>query len=129
VLSQINAQVTKIERPGGTAAGGYTEEWDRPATDPEGDPSKGGLNVFAGKADAYYREKRERVSGAGADVERNILVRRSLYLDGDISIDLKEGDTVTFTYKGTERIAPVIAVEEPEVGYIGSQTRLTLTDA
>jgi hypothetical protein len=127
MLPQSNAVLTKVERAGGTLAGGWSEDWDRPATDPEADPGGGGEDVLVGGADAYYRERRERVPAAeGSD--RNIIVRRSLTVDGDLPIDVREEDVVTFTFNGDEKTGTVLAVEESDYAPVRSTRRITLVD-
>lgn len=123
MLPQINAHVCKVERTQAVAGvtGGYSEDYDRPAT--VGDAITGD-DVWTGFARAYYMESREREGFGGSG--NNMLLRRSMIVESDDpSIDFEEGDIVSFNFRGTERTAKVQAVEERELVGIGGTTRLS----
>lgn len=129
-LPQRNARLTKIERTGGTAAGGYSEDYDLPATDPEAEGGEG-ENLWTGNVAAYYVERRERLSGD----TRDLLLRRWLTVPG--LHEVAEEDHVTFeirkridgkltreTVRGEVEVA-----ERRDTPGIPPETRLTLVAA
>lgn len=128
MLPKANCRVVKVERHGGTAATGFREDYDRPATDPEGDPGKGGDDVWTGNVAGRYEEKRERVTGQ----TRNLIVRRWIVVDAvEPSIDVQAEDTITWTVtrrgSTTTISAKVEAVEETDDPGLPGTTRVTLT--
>jgi hypothetical protein len=111
VLPQTNARLTKV------AGGGTSEDYDVP----EGaDDAK-----WEGDADAYYQEKRERVSAGG---DTDLVLRRALIVETDLGIDFEEGDTVAFTLSVGDRTGKVQVIERRELAGMGplATTRLTL---
>lgn len=130
MLARANCRVVKVERAGGTAAGGFREDYDRPATDPEGQPAGKGLDVWSGNVAARYEEKRERVTGS----TRNLIVRRTLVVDAvEPAIVVEADDTITWkvTRRGaTETLTGTVeAVErEDDPGRAGT-TRVSLEPA
>jgi len=126
MLAQANARITKLERSGGTAGTGFSEDWDRPASDPEA-AGGAGQDKWRGGVDAYYSETRERPFGSAAG-QREVV--RSLVVDADRpNVDFETGDHVTFTFGGSSRSARVQIVEERRLAGIGGTTRLTLEPA
>lgn len=114
MLPQSNACLRAI------AAGGTSEDWDAPAG---ADNQKWG-----GSAAAYYLEKRERVSVNG---DTTLILRRTLLVETSLSLPFEEGDDVSFTFDGTDRIAKVRMIERSELAGVGSvvTTRLTMEEA
>lgn len=127
MLPQHNARIVKVERAGGTSGGGFTADYDRPATDPEGAPEGAGADAWAGDAPAYYMERRERVLGAET---RSLITRRSLIVSSrKPEVEFREEDTVRFTFRGEELSGVVEAVEERQIPGVPGSTRLTFVSA
>ena len=125
MLPQANARLLRVERTAGTDEGGFSEDYDRPATDE--DSGDAGANVWEGSVAAYVVERRERVIGEGG---RNLIVRRWISVDSSHpAIDFAEEDTLTFTHKGEERTGTVEAVEDRAMPGASGSTRLTLAPA
>lgn len=124
MLPQTNAQITAIERTEGTATGGYTEDYDRPATDPDADTVEGEA-IWTGQQDAYLIEKRQRVvSGAGRDLVKT----RTLLIEP--TLEVNEGDTLAWTRlkSGLSDSGKVLVIERPELPGRQPLARLTLED-
>jgi hypothetical protein len=111
-LPQANATLTRV------AGGGYAEDYDRAAG---ADSEK-----WAGSAEAYYQERRERVAAAG---ETTLILRRSLIVANDVA-SFSEGDVVSFTFDGSSRTGNVQVIERREYAPAGElqTTRLTLEE-
>lgn len=125
MLPQANARLLRVERTGGTTDEGFSEDYDRPATDD--DSGDAGENVWEGSVAAYLVERRERVIGEGG---RNLLVRRWISIDSSLPrIDFEEEDTLTFEHKGVEATGTVEAVEDRAMPGVAGTTRLTLAPA
>lgn len=126
MLAQVNATLLKVERTEGTVEGGYSEDYDRPATDPEAESSEGG-DLWNGSADAYYIERRQRVSVAAG---RNLVRSRTLILQNDLPpIDFAEGDTVTWLFNSNTESGQVLVVEAHRANGVEPVVRLSLEDA
>ena len=111
MIPQVNATVTKV------TGGAASEDWDTPAGV--------GATVWTGSADAYYSEKRERVTGQQAD----LVLRRSLIVDTDFRV-WSEGEIVTFETEQGAQTGKVKVIEARALsGNPLSTTRLTLADA
>lgn len=114
-LPQRNATLTRV------AAASAAESYDGPAV--------AGPEKWAGQADAYLRERRDRdvTTGGGART-----IDRLLIVEATLPIDFRSGDTVTFTPTGaSEQTADVRLVErhtidDPEIDPDLQTTRLTL---
>lgn len=130
MLPQVNARLLKVERIGGTAPSGYTEDYDRPATDPEAVGGEG-EDLWTGRRPAYWIESRRRVTEGTTS---RVIVQRSLLLDPrlphEIGYSFSEGDHVTVEHAGVEKSGQVSTVELRAIpeGALAS-LRLTMEDA
>lgn len=128
-LPQTNAVLTKVERFGGTAGpsgGGYSEDYDAPATDPEGVPAGKGDDLWAGSVSVYFTERRRRVQGAEGS---NVIVERSVLIDpARPRLSFRQDDTVTVIHDGTEKTGKIQAIEARAMAGVPGATRLTLED-
>lgn len=127
MLPQSNARLLRVERTGGTEEGGFSEDYDRPATDE--DSGDAGENVWEGTVPAYLVERRERVIGAGG---RNLIVRRWISIDSaHPGVEIEETNTITFRRQGAEEeiSGTVEAVEARSMPGVPGTTRLTLAPA
>lgn len=111
MIPQVNATVTKV------TGGAVSEDWDTAAGT--------GPTVWTGSADAYYQEKRERVTGDRAD----LILRRNLIVDTGFRV-WTEGEVVTFSTELGEQTGRVKVIEARALsGNPLATTRLTLEDA
>ena len=127
MLPQVNATLVKIERTGGTVGGGYSEDYDSPATDPEAAGGEG-EDLWTGKRPAYWMEKRQRISEGNTS---RVIVTRTLLLDRGLpEFGFLEGDKVTVTHAGQTKGGQVAAVEDRAIPNQGLHSlRLTMEDA
>jgi hypothetical protein len=114
--AQINATLTAIRGAGAAA------DWlDSAAVD--------GASKWAGRAPAYYTEKRERVtSGTDSDV----VLRRILIVDHEAALLIDNDDVLTFSYNGEAQVARAKLIERrdlPEIEPDLRTTRIELDDA
>lgn len=117
MLLQRNATLTLVE----TAGAGEAYDGPEPA----------GAQKWAGAADAYLRERRDRqeLRGGGARI-----IDRVLLVASDLGVDWRSGDVVTFTKNGVEQTGTVKAVQmptidDPDVDQDVQTARLTLEPA
>jgi hypothetical protein len=108
-LPQSNALLTEV------TGGGGSEDWSTTAG--------AGTVLWSGSTPAYFTESRERTFGGSDDV----LIRRTLIVETDLR-DWTEGETVTFTCRGSEYEGKVQAIEARSLPGVGSlaTTRLML---
>jgi hypothetical protein len=111
MLPQANAHIVKIERSEGTTAGGFHEDYDQPATDPE---SAGGMgkDEWTGRRPAYWIETRRRITQSESSrqiLERSLLVDRKLP-----DFIFRDGDVVTVEHGGQQKTGKVALVEVRE---------------
>lgn len=112
MLPQTNATLTAV-----TGAGG-SEDYDTAATT--------GAVKWEGRATAYFSERRARVEDGDST---SIVVTRSLVVAASLPVEWAQGDTLTFTYRGTATSGQVRAIERHEVPGVALATvRLTLED-
>lgn len=116
MLPQTNATLLKAE------AAGAGESYEGPAG--------AGAEKWSGKADAYLRERRDRLRQARGEVRAMI---RELIVDtNEPAIDWRSGDIVTFRREGDDADTTV-AIRTVErralAGAAHQTTRLTLEDA
>lgn len=115
MLPQSNARLTKIE------SSGTRKDWELPAG--------AGAEKWAGDVDAYYTEKRERVTAGG---DSDVIVRRMLIVETRHVEALDNDDLITFTYAGAEQISSVQLIERRDLADMPADlrtARLTLADA
>lgn len=112
MLPQANAKLLEV------AAGGASEDWNTPAG--------AGTPEWAGEADAYYREKRERVAEIG---NSDTILRRILIVETSIR-NWSEGEIVTFQTEADAgpTTGKVQMIERSSLQGVGNKatTRLTL---
>jgi len=111
---QVNATLTQVQ------GAGTVDDWDTPAA--------AGSVKWSGDADAYYREKLERLADAG---EVNVLVHRTLWIDTRDARDagLDTDDVLTFTNPaGVSQTAKAIAVAYSELDGIPRDLQTTRID-
>jgi hypothetical protein len=126
MLPQTNATLLKVERTAGTSGGGFTEDYDRPATDPEAAGGEGG-DVWAGKTAVYWIERRRRISIGN---ESKHVIERSLILDPQRpEVEFVEGMHVTVEHGGVEKRGKVSVVESRKMPGVAGSLRLTMEDA
>jgi hypothetical protein len=127
VLPQTNATLVKIERTGGTASGGYSEDYDSPATDPEASGGEG-EDLWNGKRPGYWIERRQRVTEGNTS---RVIVTRTLLLDRGLpEFGFEEGDHVTVEHAGSTKRGKVAAIEDRAIPNQGLHSlRLTMEDA
>lgn len=118
MLPQTNATVSRVA---GSSAG---EAFDGPAGP--------GPEKWAGAADAYLRERRDRTTGPGG--QARTLDRLLILANDDPAIVWASGDTVEFTYRGEAQSAVVRLVDRHDVDDSDippefQTTRLTLETA
>ena len=124
-LAQRNATLLKVERHEGTATGGYREDYDRPATDP--DAGAGGKDEWTGRTSVYWIERRRRVTNGN---DSDVILERSVILDGDLpNFAFIENDTVTVEHGGEEKTGRVAVIEKRAMPGVPPSVRLTLEDA
>lgn len=114
MLPQTNATLTQL------AGGGGSEDFDQVAGV---DPAR-----WSGSVDAYYQERRDRVYG---DNITSVVLRRSLIVaNSALPLDVEEGDTVTFRFRGQLRSGRVQLIERRDLVAAGdvATTRLTLEE-
>lgn len=123
MLPQVNARITAINREGGTAASGYSEDYDRPPSDPDADAAAGKA-VWTGQADAYLIEKRQRNVGQNRDLVKS----RTLVIEPEIEVN--EGDTLTWrrVRTGETDSGKILVIERPELPGHQPIARLTMED-
>lgn len=119
-MLQSNARITKVEGGGATS-----EDWDQPAGDP--------ADLFGGRAQAYYREKRRRETGPGSAGGANDVVEQTLIVETRRpDLGWLEGYRITFRVDGeaAERTGKVRNVEASRMAPLAATgvetTRLTL---
>lgn len=124
MLPQVNVEILAINREGGTAGSGFTEDYDRPPTDPDVDQAAGEAK-WTGAADGYLIEKRQRlVTEAG----RNLVKSRTVVIEPEI--DVAEGDTLTWRRQRTGSVESgrILVIERPELPGQQPIARLSLED-
>lgn len=130
-LPQTNARITRVERTEGTATGGYSEDYDRPATDPESAGGEG-ADKWNGSADAYYIERRQRFV---SDVRRLVKSRTLVVAMDTTPIDFEEGDVLTWRFRRpgsndeTQDTGRVLVVEARRMPGQPGVVRLSMEDA
>ena len=113
ILPQSNARLKSI------SSAGTAEDFDQA----EG----AGGSKWSGDADAYYSEKRQRVTGPDGS---SVVVTRSLIIPGDLAaIEIVDGDVCSILFRGQTQSVEVRKVERRE-GPPGTlrTIRLTLRD-
>lgn len=97
-MLQRNATLTRVQ------SAGAGEAYDG--------PEAAGPDKWVGESDAYLRETRDRqeLRAGGARV-----IDRVLLVPGDLVVDWRSGDVVTFTKDGVDVSAPVKAVQKPTI--------------
>lgn len=128
MIGQTNAFLVKVERSGGTDDSGFTEDYDRPATDPEaGDVGDKGDDLWRGRVAAYWIERRQRVI-AGNSTDK--VVERTLLIDlNRPQIPWAEDDFVHVEHNGAVKTGRVLLIERRAMPGIPSTVRLTLENA
>lgn len=126
MLAQWNAYLKRIQLVGGDEDTGWSEDYDRPATDPE-DEGGEGEDRWIGNVAVYWLEVRRRVnSGNSTDV----ILERSMICDGRLADrEWVEGEIVTVDHEGVEKSGKVVVAENRRVPGIPPSVRLTLEDA
>lgn len=117
-LPQTNAQLLAVAGAGGA---GNAEAYDGPAA--------AGAQKWAGQADAYLRERRDRLRQARG--EDRAMIRELILDTEDPDIDWRSGDVVTYRRDGDDQDTTVAVktVERRELDGAGQQTtRLTLEE-
>jgi hypothetical protein len=120
-LPQKNATLIKVN------AGGSTVDWDS--------PDGAGEEKWAGRADGFYTERRERNAGPGAGTSgpaETFYLRRQLIVDArkTRALTFDDRDIVTFLHRGEERQGLVIISEEFDIPntLVPGEIRLTLQE-
>lgn len=97
-------------------------------------PAAAGAQKFAGEAEAYLRERRDRSEEAAAGGTRR--VERILIVPLDLAVDWRSGDVVTFERHATgETITAAVQLveraetDDPEIPADVQTVRLTLETA
>lgn len=123
MLPQENARIEKIERQAGTAEGGFTEDYDLPATSgstPESD------DAWIGSIGCYWIERRERVN---AGQTSTVILTRSVIVDDDhLDHEFADGDVLTVRHDDELKTARVELVEKRRMPGQPPSVRLTLED-
>jgi hypothetical protein len=126
-LPQENAKLIRIGRTEGSETGGWSEDYDRPATDPEADDVATGEDQWQGVHGCYWTERRRRVNAGNVST---VILERSVIVDDDhLAHEFTEGDFVTVLHGGVEKSGRVEVVEVRRMPGVAPSVRLTLEDA
>ena len=117
-MIQSNATLTAIHD------GGVEADWQSSA-------ASAGAEKWAGRARAYYTEKRERRQTEGGSDNDVVLLRR-LILPTEVADQIDEDDVLTFTFNNAEQQARAKIIERRDLGDYEPDlrtTRIELADA
>lgn len=126
MIAQTNAHLVKVEAVGGTVGSGFSEDYDAPATDPEGAGGEG-ADLWVGRREAYWIERRQRIT---TGQESRLVLQRSLLIDPQLpEVDFANGQTVHVEHAGEVKTGKIATIERRQIPGLQPSIRLTMEDA
>lgn len=110
-LPQVNCTLTAVQ------GGGTTHDYRRSST---------AVDKWAGESGAFVNERLVSKFNSGGAEDR--IQRITLYVDGDLPVDLKMGDTVVYVYEGNLYSARVGKMASPRMPGVPSYSTLDLEE-